>query len=149
MFADHRSMSEHFRFVGAPADPLLHLLAEQDYETTKAIHWMLRVMDVRGALEARGWPAGVAAELHLDVNDDVLPWNHGRFAIEIADGKAKVRKGGRGRIRLDVRALASMYSGHMTPAALALTGQLEAPGKDVAVATGAFAGAAPWMPDFF
>ena len=102
-----------------------------------------------GALSARGYPAGIDAELHLEVRDDLLPSNNGRFVLTIADRRASVRSGGTGQMRLHVRDLAALYSGYMTPSELQAAGSLE--GSDAALATAAqiFAGPRPWTPDMF
>lgn len=149
LFADHRSQVRSVHWQGAPADPLLYVLAEQWHESSGRMLWMLRIVDVRGALAERGYPVGLDAELHLDVRDDVLPWNHGRFVLEVSGGKAKVRKGGRGRLRVDVRGLAPMYTGHHSAAELLAAGYVDGPERDLATAARIFSGPAPWMPDFF
>jgi predicted acetyltransferase len=60
-----------------------------------------------------------------------------------------VRPGGDGRLRLDVRALAPLYSGHLSPHALHAVGALEADEGSLAVAAALFGGPAPAMPDMF
>ena len=110
---------------------------------------MLRLIDVERALAQRGYAAGVRAELHLEVRDDRLPWNHGRFVLEGADGKATVRKGGSGEIAIDVRGLASTYTGFLSPYDLRATGYVEAPTEALDRLASIFAGPPPWMPDGF
>ena len=97
----------------------------------------------------RGYPAGLNAELHLDIRDDILPSNEGRLVLEIAGGRGEVRPGGEGRIRLDVRDLAALYSGFMSPAELRTLGTLDAPDADLALAGAVFASPRPWMADMF
>lgn len=147
--ADHRSFSKDLLWTGAPAEPLLMHLREQDWERARSWEWMLRIVDVRGALEARGYAPGLDGELHLEVRDDVLPWNDGRFVLAVTGGNGKVRKGGRGRLRIDVRGLASLYTGYLGAEELLATDYIEGPDKDLAAATAAFAGPAPWLADFF
>lgn len=135
-FADHRSLGDSVKFAGGPQAPLLMLAAEQEAEVTRVVRWMLRLIDVKGALEARGYGA-VEAEAHLDVRDDVLPRNHGRWVLAVSHGRARVRKGGRGAVKIDVRTLASLYSGYVSPAEL---------GIDMPAV---FAGPSPWMGEIF
>ena len=149
MFANHRSTTRYFNLLGAPADPSLHLLAEQSATITDRIDWMLRLIDVPGALEARGYAAGVTGELHLEVADDVLDRNHRRFTLTVADGGGRVTEGGRGEFRVDVRGLAAIYTGYLAPAELTATGLVDAPDRALATAGAIFAGPAPWMPDMF
>lgn len=148
-FADHRSFATAVVWTGGPADPLRYLLREQAWDLQRHFAWMLRIVDVRGALAARGYPLGVEAEVHLEVSDDVLPWNHGRFVLEVSGGKAKARKGGRGRVKVDVRGLAPLYTGHMAPRELLATGLLDAADRDLDTCAPVFAAPAPWMADFF
>jgi predicted acetyltransferase len=148
-FADHRSLAGQVAWWGAPNDPLLTLLGEQRWEVARQERWMLRLVDVAAALAARGWDAGLEGELQLAVRDDILPWNAGRFVLEVCRGRAQVRKGGRGRLRLDVRGLAALYTGYLSPADLRLLGLLEGPDAEAAHAARLFAGPPPWMPDFF
>ena len=108
----------------------------------------LRIVDVGGALGARGYPPGISAELHFDIQDDLLSWNNGRFVLELADGRAQARPGGQGRIRLHARGLATLYSGYMTPQELRVAGTLDGPDQDVAAAGLVFAGPRPWTPDW-
>jgi predicted acetyltransferase len=110
---------------------------------------MLRIVDVIGALSARGYPAGVSAELQLDVRDELLPWNNGRFVLTVADRRASVRSGGAGWVGLDVRDLAALYSGYLTPQELLAAGSLAGSEADLATAAQIFAGPRPWTPDMF
>lgn len=147
--ADHRSTVRHVVWQGAPAEPLLFHIQNQDYQVVGYGQWMLRLVDARAALEARGYPPTLAAELHLEIRDDALPWNAGRLVLALDGGRATVREGGAGRIRLDVRGLAPLYSGYLTPLELLGTGYLAGPDQDLATLGLAFAGPAPWMPDHF
>jgi predicted acetyltransferase len=112
-------------------------------------HWMVRVLDVAAALEARGWPAGAAGTLHLEVEDDLFPENGGRFVLEVSDGVARVRRGGEGRMRLHVRALAPLYTGFYRAEGLRAAGALEADDASVQTAMQLFSGPQPSMRDMF
>ena len=67
----------------------------------------------------------------------------------IRSSRGAVRRGGRGRLALDVRGLAPLYSGHLPAETLARAGALTGPAADQAAATATFAGAAPSMTDMF
>jgi len=149
LLADHRSMTETMRLPGGPNDTLLFLMPEQKQKVGASLDLMLRIVDLVGALTARGYPAGVSAELQLDVRDEVLPWNNGRFIVTIADRRARVRSGGDGRVRLHVRDLATLYSGYLTPQELQAASNLAASQADLATAAQIFAGPRPWTPDMF
>lgn len=149
LFAEHRSVSDWAYFFASPADPLLFVLAEQKTELVKRFNWMLRLIDVRAALAARGYPHGLAAEVHLDVQDDVLRHNNGRFVLEIAAGRGEIREGGEGSIRTSVQALAAIYSGYNTPIEMAAAGQASGDPDKLSAAAAVFAGPMPWLADSF
>lgn len=148
-FADHRSMSEKVVWSGGAADPALYLLPEQGARIANVERWMLRILDVAKALEQRGYPPGASGELHLEVRDALLPRNQGRFVLKVEGGSGTVSEGGEGRMGLDIRGLATLYSGLYTPVELHALGRLTAPAADLQTALGLFAGPQPWMPDHF
>ena len=146
---DHRSLAREVCWSGSPSDPLLLLFEEQSYGVKLLFHWMLRVLDVPVALESRGYPAGVRGALHLEIEDPLFPSNSGRFLLEVEDGQGRVRAGGEGKLRLDVRALAPLYTGLLSPAALQAVGKLDADEGSLGLASALFAGPAPTMTDMF
>jgi predicted acetyltransferase len=147
--AGHRAMLATARLRGGPQEPLFHLLPEPRATVARRLELLLRVLDVPGALAARGYPPHVRADLHLVVDDDFLPENSGRYVLRVADGRGVVERGGAGTFRLGIRALASLYSGFLTPHDLAMIGELAAPEQDLRVAEAIFGGAAPWLADMF
>lgn len=147
--ADYRTVRDQVRFWSGPADPLLSHLAEAVYRTEGRTPWMLRVVDVKGALEARGYAPGLSAEVHLAVRDDVLPANGGRYVLKVGAGRGHVERGGRGAIDLDVRGLAALYTGLLTPQDIVLAGLGQGAGADLGVLASVFAGPTPWMRDEF
>ena len=151
-FADHRSMTHEVVFTGTPDDPIIKLLPERNYHAKLLDHWMLRIVDVAKALTMRGYSPNVAGEAHLDIEDDLVSDNAGKYLVSVNNGRAKVKRGGTGAIRLDIRGLAALYSSHVTPANLLVTGQMDASAKagdQVDALQAMFAGPAPWLPDMF
>jgi predicted acetyltransferase len=100
-------------------------------------------------LAARGYPAGYEGELHIRVEDNLLPWNTGDYVLEVAFGRGKVRRGGRGDLRTGVRGLAALYSGHVAPVELRAMGAMDGDDATIAAATLMFASPSPWMSDQF
>jgi predicted acetyltransferase len=147
--ADHRSLANEVLWHGPTVEPLLALLAEQSYQITHLERWLLRIVDVPKALALRGYPAGVEAELHLAIQDDLLPENSRNFILSVSEGRGDVVEGGRGELQLDIRGLAPLYTGLFTPHQLQITGYLEATAGALLIATQLFAGSEPWMPDHF
>lgn len=148
--ADHASMGHEALWLCEPADPLLDFLPERCYGLKLVEPWMLRVVDVERALAGRGWPAQApAAALHFEIQDAVLPANHGRFVVEIHGGEGRVRRGGEGRLRLSIRDFAPLFTGYRSARTLRALGRLQAPDADVERADLLFAGPPPGLRDFF
>jgi predicted acetyltransferase len=147
-FATHRSLAEEVRWRGPVIDPLLSLLP-QTYRVVHLERWLLRVVNVKKALEKRGYPVGVETELHLAIQDDLLPENNRRFILTVSGGQGEVTRGGRGELQLDVRGLAPLYTGLFTPHQLQSTGQMKATTSALSAAAQVFAGPEPWMADHF
>jgi predicted acetyltransferase len=148
-FGDHRSVVREVTWCGPLIEPLLCHLPELDQRIERVERWHLRVVHVPAALRERGYPEGVEGELHLAVSDAVIPENEGRFVLRVHDGRGEVTPGGRGDLTLDVRGLAPLYSGFLTPQTLAELGFLAGPPPAIAAAARLFAGPEPWMADFF
>ena len=110
---------------------------------------MLRIIDVVKALEKRGYPAGIETELHLEVTDEAIDSNNGRFCLKVSQGRGEVTKGGKGELQIGIRGLASLYTGLFTPTQLQLTGYLQTESEALLTAKLLFCGSNPWMADQF
>ncbi len=147
LLGGHRSLAQRVRWWGSPADALVGALPEPVATISEYQRWMLRIVDVPGALVARGWPPGARGELHLRVDDTILPENAGDWIVDVADGQAEVRRGGTGAIRVSERGFGPLYSGYQSPRALAAAGLLEGPDLDRAEEL--FAAPLPWMREMY
>lgn len=140
---------------GSPDHPFLALIPERVFHAQHQFHWMLRIIDVEKALVARGWNPLVRGEVHLDVRDDGLPENNARFTLTVADGAANVWRGGTGDAIIDVRGLAALYTGHLSPQDLLSWGRLQMAehvrdhARVLDTLGGLFAGPTPWLGDMF
>lgn len=149
LLGDHRTMVPGIAWGGTPNDPIVTLLPEQSAKITYTEDWLLRIVDVAGALNARGYHPALRAELHLEVRDPVLHENSGRYVVQIADGAAQVERGGAGTITLDVRDLAAIYTAHHTPFERRYSGTISGPDDALALLGLVFAGPPPRMNDMF
>ncbi|MEH1983975.1 MAG: GNAT family N-acetyltransferase [Nostoc sp.] len=147
--ASHRSQIEQVRWRSSVSDSLTLLLPEQTAKLKQTMRWLLRVVDVVKALEMRGYPSGIQAELHLDIQDNLLDANNGKFILSVANGRGEVTKGGKGELQLDIRELAPLYTSLFTPYHLQIAGKLHGTETAISAATQIFAGASPWVADFF
>lgn len=149
VLADHRSILDTVRLPAGPHDPLLFMLPEQQQKLFRSLDLMIRILDLPAALMARGYPRDLRAELHLEVADELLPSNQGRFVLRVADGVGQAERGGKGLMRLHIRDLVPLYSGYFTPHELMLASSVEADQASLAAAAQIFAGPRPWLPDMF
>lgn len=148
--ASNRGVSGYATFHGGPEEILFLLLAEQDTKVLRDWRWMTRLVDLPGAVAARGWPLGASVEVHLEVLDETCPWNAGRWVLTVSEGRGTLEEGGRGTVRTTIGALAPLYTGMTTSWALARTGSLDgADEADLDALHEAFGGPAPWMLEFF
>jgi predicted acetyltransferase len=146
---DHRSLAGEITWHGGVDDLVLASMTEHRYHLELRHHWMLRIVDVKSALEARGYPRRLKVALSFDIADDVIAANRGRWVLEVSGGRGKVKRGGRGELTVDVRGLASLYSGFSSAPALALLGKARGSDQTLRRATAVFAESAPSLPDMF
>ncbi len=150
LLAANRGVSATVSWYGGLHEPLSFVVDEQDARIEDDWHWMTRLVDVAGAVAARGYPTDAHVTVQLALVDEVAPWNGGRWVLEVRDGKGLLTPGGAGTVRTTVGALAPLYSGLASPWGLARVGLLEgATGDDLRALGRAFAGPSPWMLDFF
>ncbi|MFC4053208.1 enhanced intracellular survival protein Eis [Actinomadura syzygii] len=131
----------------SPMDPVLWMLREREHENVRRSQWMLRLVDASAAIEARGYPDGVAGSVPLLIDDPQRPANSGHWRLEIADGRGRLERSVEdpAAVRVGARGLAALYAG-VPVSTLRLSGLLG--GGDAGVLSAAFA-AAPFSLDYF
>ncbi len=153
LFSECRTLAGDVTWYGALDDHMLLQVPEVGTEISVAETWMLRIVDVQAALGERGYPTGTSARLDFDVADDVIAGNRGRWVLAVDRGTGKVsrttRKAGRNTLRLDIRALASLYTGHLSARRLADLDLIDGSTASLNLADRLFAGPPPSMPDYF
>ncbi len=149
LLGGHRSLSDKVRWYGSPADALVTLLPEPQVTVAQCQRWMLRIVDFPAALAGRGWPRGMAGELHVDVDDPLLVEHAGAWVITVSDGRAVVRPGGRGELKLTSRSLGPLYSGYLSATALVAAGLASGPDAALELADALFAAPTPWMREMY
>ena len=83
-----------------------------------------RVVDIKAALTQRGYEVERSLVLSI-VDDDLAPWNNGRWHLEVGPDGAAVRStDAAADIELSVRSLSSLYSGNRDARQLANAGLL-------------------------
>ena len=152
---DHRSMCDYFHWYGRPNDPL-NFFSDRPLDNVLQQHrWMLRIVNLNKAISERGFHPAANGELHFDIVDPLISENSGRWRILVGDGNAAVQRGGDGALRMSIDALASLYSGYLTPDELIRVGELTITGEESVVrrqlelAECSFVGPTPWLPELF
>ncbi len=95
----------------------------QRWKARESIPWMLRLVDLAKAIKQRGWPP-VTATVALQVSDSTLSHNDGSFELQVVDGEGTLVPGGPGTWHVDIRSLASWFTGWRSASQLASLGLL-------------------------
>lgn len=119
------SIAGKLTFFGGPSHPLLAMLDGRRYTMDLTDHWMLRVIDVRCALEQRGYARGLRGAARFELADPVFGDQGGPWTLEVEGGGGHVSRGGSGGARVTSRALAALYGGHLSARQLRLMGLIE------------------------
>ncbi len=150
LLSDFATVGDAVIFHGGPIHPLLTLMPQQRYSVEKRDYWMLRIVNLQDAIAARGYAPGVHGQVHIHVTDDLLPDNAGSWTIAVAEGRGRAERGGTGpALRIDIRALAAMYSGLYSVRQARLAGLLDASDAELAGMEAIFQPSTPWMIDMF
>lgn len=151
LLLDHDLLSET-RYEHLPLDdPLLALLLDPRAPKARMVDALwVRLADVGRALAERRYTGEV--DVVLDVVDEFLPWNAGRWRLTgDATGASCERTDRPADLRLDVRELGSVYLGRPSLARLGAAGLVEERTAGALAATSAaFDGArVPWLDTHF
>jgi predicted acetyltransferase len=148
-FRSFRGVGLWLQWCGPPEDPIAMLVPEQRIETPFRFRWMLRLLDVRSALSARGYPP-VDADIVLAVDDPVFPENAGPWRLTVRGGDANVEPApdARGEA-VSIGVLSSLFSGFLTVPDAVRLGFLRHDDPAVPGLQLLLAGPDPWCPFFF
>lgn len=146
-FAGFGTLCREVRFFGGPTMPILQVLRDNNHRAMLLDHWMVRVLDVKRALESRGYPVGVRGELVLDVTDPLFAENTGRWVLRVEDGRGSAERSDAGgeMIGLDERAMAALYTGFVSAREMAGAGRIAGEDSALCLADSMFAASAPMM----
>ncbi len=160
--ASNSSVADTVRAQVGPSDPLWWMLREQHANIAERESWMLRLLDAPAAIAARGFPATDLA-VPLEITDDLLAANSGRWELTVAAGAGRLCRyrtelglspaapaspGGRTPLARSARGLAALYAG--TPVATLRRASLADGGSpDADAALDAAFAATPYMLDSF
>jgi predicted acetyltransferase len=150
LLCDADSLARVATVPSAPVDMVLGHALEVPAETATRMHWLLRLVDVKAALEQRAYDPLVRGEVELEITDEVLAHNHQkRWILTVENGVAQVREGGGAKVRAHVRGLASVYTGALTPREVQVLGLMDGDAAQLRVLGSLFAGPAPWVAEMY
>ncbi|KAA3605110.1 MAG: GNAT family N-acetyltransferase [Planctomycetota bacterium] len=147
--AQQQTQLQNVKFYGGPQEPMLETLDFRYFQAKLNENWMVRLIHLPKAMASRGWPLGLQADLHFQVEDDLIQENNGAFRLQISGGEGRWIAGGEGRIQVSVPDMAPLYTSFHSATSLAQQGRLQAPPEDLARLDAAFAGPAPGMAEEF
>lgn len=134
-----------------PSDhPLQLMLAEPRYLNFLLSNGLwVRIVDVRAALEARGYASDGSVTFEID--DPLLEANSGTWRLEVSGGRGRADKvSGDGDVRLGIAELGCVYLGEFTFAQMLAAGRISATRDAAARADDMWRTAvAPWCPEIF
>jgi predicted acetyltransferase len=149
-FRGHRGLGTWLEWAG-PAAPVALAVPDALVRREFTYDWMLRLLHVPAALEARGYPA-IDATAAFAVQDERWPGNTGPWRIEVRDGTAQVTPTGdlaQPPRPISIGALSSMFAGHLEPHDAVRLGLLDPDDPAVDAFAAMFSGSDPWCPLFF
>jgi predicted acetyltransferase len=153
LFAGYASTNGMVTWSGPDPDPAaLYALSDRFARLVERWHWMLRLVDLPAALQARPWPSGVAGRVAFRVEDPVCPWNTGAWRLELAGGEGRVEPAlpSDQAATADIRGLASLFTGFAGPDDLVRARLLAGFDADaVDLLRAAFASPRPWTAEFY
>ncbi len=134
-----------------PGSAILSRLPDRRFAMSIHDPWMLRVVNVAKALEARGYGEALSCEFVLRVHDSLIETNNQPLHVRISTGKAETRPvTDTNAIELDVRYLAPIITGMQSATQLASLGLVRGAESETAKLDAAFAcTGGPSMFDFF
>lgn len=147
--ADQNTMAGDVIGATAPDDPFWLALPWPGPKIELHAHWMLRMVDLRAAIDNRGFVTAPPVIADLQIHDPVLGDNSGLWRLIIEDGRGRIEPGGTGSVRITIDGFSALYSGFQRCHQLAARGLLDGGGDQWKLLDSAFAGAPPWAPDMF
>ncbi|MFA5891073.1 MAG: GNAT family N-acetyltransferase [Actinomycetota bacterium] len=147
--AMHRSTCSGIEWVGPPVELLGNLTGEDSVEPEGSFRWMVRLLDVPAAIEARGYNPLAVARVTLRVEDPLFPENEGPWEIVVTDGRAKVARASEAEAVVDASACASIWTSLQSAHNAVRTGGLTATPEALEALGLIFAGPTPWIADFY
>lgn len=150
--AGFTTMGEELVIQAGPVHPLASMLGLQAYRVERREYWMTRIVDLKMALEQRGYLQHVRGAMQIDVLDPIIESNRGSWTLSVEHGRGTAMKEDQVRpaIRSTIQGLVPLYTGMYTASQLRTMGWIEGDDAAIDLAEMIFGGfGTPWMSDFF
>ncbi|MFF0409693.1 enhanced intracellular survival protein Eis [Kitasatospora sp. NPDC004745] len=147
-----RTETIHFRRGALPPAPLLLHNLHRYRVATQAWHpWMLRILDLQGAVRLRGWPDDLDLELPIEICEEADCTTHRRYLLVIRAGHADLTPAGfEAQVTLTRGQFAAWYAGGLrTTEAARLCGVQARSDASLSGFIRATGRQEPWLPDHF
>jgi predicted acetyltransferase len=147
-----RAETIDFRRGAMPPYPaLLHNLRRSRLTAQSWHPWMIRILDIPGALNLRGWPAHLDAAVTIALTPAQATGGPEQFTVVFAHGEARVEPAtGPAEVTMTHRQLAAWYAGSYRSTASALLTGVRADSRPALATLITAAGdTEPWLPDHF
>jgi predicted acetyltransferase len=151
-FRSFRGLGQYLVWTGPPHDPIPLMAGggAESIQPQRTARFMARILDVKGALEGRGYPP-VAGAATLAVEDDLFPENEGTWRIQASGGEVSAGRidGAAPGARMGIRGLSALFTGYVSPGELVRAGLAAGDEAALSLLGKLFSGPAPWSMDFF
>ncbi len=132
--ANHDSQAARVSWYTALDDEIQPLIDNpREVEEKSRPGYMLRILDVQKALQERSWPAKASGSFSLAVRDDLFEWNNRILRLDFSGGLLTTETllpESKADLTCDVRQLAQLYTGYLSPLKLAQYGLIEVSSAD-------------------
>ena len=131
-------------------DPLQLMCGSLNWQLQWSFPWMARVVDVKSALEARGFPQHVNAAVVLAVSDPLLSDAASVLEISLEAGVCSTKQVNQSTVTMSTSAFSALYTGYLTAHQLAYAGHVEgATRKELTALDEIFQLPTPWAMEVF
>lgn len=146
----HRATQSKITWYAQPDEALYQLVRDHAIANDGPWRVMGRILDVPGALGARGYLAAINAEVTFAVDDPIYEDNRGPWRLSVSKGEASVEATTvEPDARVTINTLSSFLFGFLRPLDAARTGSLTASPDAIERLEAIFAGPIPWASDFY
>lgn len=147
--ARHASTGATLEWHGPPIEPL-NDFTNEGITLHEQERWMLRLVDAPAAFEARGYAPLVETGVTIAIRDSLFPENEGPWRVDVTGGRAKVVTSSDGApATADVGTWSSIWTGFLRATDAVRAGVLIASTDQIASLEAVFAGATPWLADYY